>query len=508
VPAEAIEFPQREIVNLIQASNYTPTNQDMTQLAQATRSQFLNFCVDSGAVNALSVALNPALPAYKQGMPLHVLVANNNTGPSVINVNSLGQRPIVRPNGSQLSPGDLSAGMIAHLIDDGTRYQLINFQGASSGGGTVTNTYLVHIPYAVDTSSIPNQIIASYTPAITSMSAGDLILVKVANVNTGATTIAINALSPQPVRRNDGQPLQGGDLNLGEGLLLEWNVSYWQVLRMVRSQVFFKLTADLTIYVRPDGNDLNDGSANDPAHAFQTIQAAANYIANSFIIGGFKVTIQLGIPGTYPCALGVQIGLGLNAAWISGALIIAGDPANKSQYVIQGPPTGSTSKFPCIGIAGSGMSVTLSGFTINARRTDKNMIDVSNQAYCAVKDLAFTGVNITSNHIAAYGAQVNLYNVLDFYNSAGGSIGGYDCNIEAGLWYTVLHWHGCSFSTATVGAAGNAYIALASGWCTMSGSAFGTRYTGFANAAIVTYGGPNYIPGSSPGNVDPSSVYY
>src|SRR6186713_2355285 len=77
-PAASIEYPQREIVNLIKASSLVPDDADLKQLTRGVRSQGVNFCIDTGAANALQTMLDPSLTAYRQGLPLRVLVAHNN----------------------------------------------------------------------------------------------------------------------------------------------------------------------------------------------------------------------------------------------------------------------------------------------------------------------------------------------------------------------------------------------------------------------------------------------
>src|SRR5215471_4579461 len=147
-PAAAFEQPMREIVACIQNSDYLPTDDDLQQLLKSMRRQWLNFAIDTGAVNALVVALTPPLDVYHAGFPLRVLVNVTNTGPSTINVNGLGIRNILRGDGSALHAGDLAAGMIANLVDTGAAMQLQNPLLAS---GATSNTYNVDIPYCADT---------------------------------------------------------------------------------------------------------------------------------------------------------------------------------------------------------------------------------------------------------------------------------------------------------------------------------------------------------------------
>lgn len=79
-----------------------------------------------------------------------------------------------------------------------------------------------------------------------------------------------------------------------------------------------KLGAATTYYVRTDGNDSNDGSANDAAHAWLTLQNAVNYIQNNLYLNGYNVTVQVG-DGTY-----------------TGAVNITGDPPGAGAITING----------------------------------------------------------------------------------------------------------------------------------------------------------------------------
>jgi hypothetical protein len=112
--------------------------------------------------------------------------------------------------------------------------QLQNPVGAPA---SVSNTYTVDIPYCADTSATVNQIVAPYLPAITTISEGKFIAVKVKNTNTGPVTIAVNALAPLPICRDDGSPLQGGDILALETILIENHNTYYQCVGLVRSQV-------------------------------------------------------------------------------------------------------------------------------------------------------------------------------------------------------------------------------------------------------------------------------
>lgn len=84
----------------------------------------MKFGIDTGAADALVVALSPALAEYKTGVSIKVLVLHDNDGPATINVNGLGVQSIVRRNGTAVLPKDLPAGGIVALDYDGTHFQL------------------------------------------------------------------------------------------------------------------------------------------------------------------------------------------------------------------------------------------------------------------------------------------------------------------------------------------------------------------------------------------------
>jgi hypothetical protein len=83
------------------------------------------FAFDTGAPDALVVALTPALQEYKAGTSIKVLVAHDGTGAAAnIIVNGLGPRSITRKGGAPLQPKDLPGLGVITLDDDGTQFQL------------------------------------------------------------------------------------------------------------------------------------------------------------------------------------------------------------------------------------------------------------------------------------------------------------------------------------------------------------------------------------------------
>jgi hypothetical protein len=104
---------------------------DKLQQGRATAVQ------DLGSINALVVALDFAPDAYHFGLEMTVLVGNTNTGPATVNVNGLGNKSVLRADGSALQAGDLTAGRIVHLVYDGNNFQIL---GASESVALAAET--------------------------------------------------------------------------------------------------------------------------------------------------------------------------------------------------------------------------------------------------------------------------------------------------------------------------------------------------------------------------------
>jgi hypothetical protein len=227
-PAAAFEHPMRELVTVIEGSQLTPDDVDLQQVFKGVRSQRMNYVEDTGSINTLSVAFDPPLPVYTIGLPMRVKIRETNTGSATIDAGP-GRVTIKKPNGAELLPGDLPAGGLAELVYDGTNFQMINFGGA--GGTGDANTFLVNIPYTVDTSPVANQIIANFSPAITAIQGGTIVMVKIAKTNTGPTTININSLGARPVCAQGGDPaipMLPTDIRAGDVVVLTYDgTQFW-----------------------------------------------------------------------------------------------------------------------------------------------------------------------------------------------------------------------------------------------------------------------------------------
>jgi len=211
-PAAMMEHPQREIVALIEKSGFTPSETNLQQLAEATRSQRINYAIDTGSQNNLVVAFDPPLTEYTQGLTLRVRVRQTNNDRCSINAGA-GARSIRKMNGAEVGDGELPAGCIATLVFDGAVFQLSNFGGGAGGDNVFIG---VNVPYTEDLSTEPGRIIAKFTPPITSLVAGNIVAVRVANTAPGATRMEIDDLQPINLLPNGGGIMLQGDIAAGD----------------------------------------------------------------------------------------------------------------------------------------------------------------------------------------------------------------------------------------------------------------------------------------------------
>lgn len=84
-----------------------------------------NYGSNSGSVNAISITLSPPLTAHVIGMPISFKAAGANTAACTLNVDGLGAKSIVQPDGTALPPGIIAPYGIVTVVYDGANYQLL-----------------------------------------------------------------------------------------------------------------------------------------------------------------------------------------------------------------------------------------------------------------------------------------------------------------------------------------------------------------------------------------------
>jgi hypothetical protein len=115
-PAASIEYPQREIVNMIADAAVVPDNADLHQLGRSVQSGNLIHAFDSGPVNTVIINTTPPLAAYYDGLAVWVTVNITNTGPATVNIQNQGAKNIVRRGGAALAAGDMPGGYKSLLV--------------------------------------------------------------------------------------------------------------------------------------------------------------------------------------------------------------------------------------------------------------------------------------------------------------------------------------------------------------------------------------------------------
>ncbi|WP_153123289.1 hypothetical protein [Peribacillus tepidiphilus] len=127
------------------ANQITQLDQEVATLEQAQASHLADYVqhpaygVASGSANSYSVTLNPAPTSYVEGMAVSVKINVDNTGSSTININNLGAKSIKKPNGNDVSAGNLKTGSIYTLRYNGTNFIL---QGEGASGNAVASDLL------------------------------------------------------------------------------------------------------------------------------------------------------------------------------------------------------------------------------------------------------------------------------------------------------------------------------------------------------------------------------
>ena len=81
----------------------------------ALASGSINYALDTGLTNAYVVSVSSAVTAYSDGFSFFFKPLNNNSGASTLNVNTLGLKAIVRPDGTAVQLNDIVANQILKI---------------------------------------------------------------------------------------------------------------------------------------------------------------------------------------------------------------------------------------------------------------------------------------------------------------------------------------------------------------------------------------------------------
>ena len=138
IPTAATPWNSQRITNLGAA---TGTN-DAVRASQLQAGGLITLGSVAGT-NTITASMTPALTAYSAGMIVAFTPANNCTGATTINIDSLGAKSIVKGDGTALESGDLQASTSHVLVYDGTNFVCLNPLSFSLVNGTLSGTLSV-----------------------------------------------------------------------------------------------------------------------------------------------------------------------------------------------------------------------------------------------------------------------------------------------------------------------------------------------------------------------------
>ncbi|MGE4251134.1 MAG: hypothetical protein AB7F09_17235, partial [Parvibaculaceae bacterium] len=255
-----------------------------------------------------------------------------------------------------------------------------------------------------------------------------------------------------------------------------------------------KLTGNMSIYVRSDGNDSNDGSANDSGHAKLTWQAALD-LAQTFDLNGFTLTIRCD-----------QASASFTAGMIIPPMV---GQKNATDFVIQGN-TGAPANIAITSTGAhaievlSGTRCRIAGFKLSS--------NVGNLVHTAgngtrVELGAMDYSDGDGNHIACEDSASVL--LMDSYAITGDAsnhffaLGNSSIRSSGAITVTLTGTPAFILFAQVVGRS-----VLLAGTMTFSGNAIGVRYIAGSGGFIYTNGGNNFFPGNSAGSTQTGGQYF
>jgi hypothetical protein len=205
--------------NIAQLSSapFLATDGKLPRIPYGVQSGEWVYAADTGTADALVVALSLVPSSLTTGMRINVkkgTSANATTTPT-INVNGLGAVTITDPSGSALTAGALAASSMLQLIYDGTSFRALT--------SSVSPGSIIH--YGTDSGAANALVVASPSPVVTALIDGLVVVVKVANANTGAATVNVASLGAKNIVLPNGVALLAGDLIAGELAVLIYDAS-------------------------------------------------------------------------------------------------------------------------------------------------------------------------------------------------------------------------------------------------------------------------------------------
>lgn len=334
-----------------------------------------------------------------------------------------------------------------------------------------------------------------------------LVVLGAANTST-AVTLAPTGLTTRAIVYNDGSLPRPGDL-VGP-MEFTYVAALDKVVITSASRTATinvrRLTANTTFYVRPDGDDSNDGFTNTVAGAFRTLSGAYSRVSQEYDSTGYVVTFALGIPGTY-----------VGAAFPSqgGTWEIAGPSWEAAgTYIIESAPG------LAYGIYSSLSDLRIRRCAIRTVYTGSETIETGVQAANGGNILLDDIVTIQNNNRNTYRdiyvntrGNIRCINRIQF-GGAGQRFGAVEC-INQGIFIAADNPASPTqfYTSGTMSMAGvwcRASLGGLANWTNsnLSGAAaVGTRYYADTGGGIDTSGAvASYLPGNAGGATDGATM--
>lgn len=115
--------------------------QMMADLVREFQVNAVRVLASVAGTNTITGSMTPDLTSYSTGMMVIFTPANNCTGATTINIDSLGAKSIVKGDGTALESGDLQASTIHFMVYDGTNFVLLNPLSFSLVNGTLSGNF-------------------------------------------------------------------------------------------------------------------------------------------------------------------------------------------------------------------------------------------------------------------------------------------------------------------------------------------------------------------------------
>lgn len=333
-----------------------------------------------------------------------------------------------------------------------------------------------------------NALTFALDPTLPARIPGMPIRLKIPATNTGPVTVH-DGIGLVNVTTMSGSPLAKGDLPKDSIPQIRWNGTSYLVSGLVYSETLRPLAGDLTLYVRPDGSDNNDGSANTAAGAFLTIQAAITYATRRFFTAGYLITIQLA-DGNYAGFSVVEN--------TQCRLLIRGNPGAPANVVI----TAGAGLSGVLAMRTATLSingVTFTGGANGASAVDRSLIELSNCRFGA-----------TANYqiFAQQSSTINVLTATDFFGSAKASMVASSNSTVSASNLNLRYIGALTYSVATVWGNNGSVIVDSSSFFGGGGTVTGARYQSDTGGLVyVNNGGPAFIIGSVNGSVFTGGIY-